>query len=83
MDRLLRTSFKLSTITPPSISMKQPSVQHCPFPGQLLATDSISWVVFECIEVNEDSFFMMQEMIENTGLKMLSERFKDPEVNWL
>lgn len=57
MDRLLRTSFKLSTLTPPSIGMKQPSIQHCPFPGQLLATDSISWVVFECIEVNEDSFF--------------------------
>ena len=59
------------------------------FFGHLLATDSISWVVFECVKVNEDDTtsssrifikIMMQEMMESMGLKTLSERFKDPEV---
>ncbi|KAF9009533.1 hypothetical protein BDQ17DRAFT_1323087 [Cyathus striatus] len=59
------------------------------FFGHLLATDAISWVVFECVKVNEDDTtsssrifikILMQEMMENMGLKTLAERFKDPEV---
>ena len=59
------------------------------FFGHLFASDSISWVAFECIKSNEDDTtsssrmfikIMMQEMMESMGLKTLSERFKDPEV---
>jgi len=59
------------------------------FFGHLFASDSISWVVFECIKINEDDTtsssrifikIMMQEMMESMGLKTLSERFRDPEV---
>lgn len=60
------------------------------FFGHLLASDAVSWAVFECIKVNEDDTtsssrifikIMMQEMMEAMGLKTLSERFKDPEVH--
>ncbi|KAJ8083115.1 pre-mRNA-splicing factor cwc22 [Marasmius tenuissimus] len=60
------------------------------FFGHMLATDAISWVVFECVKVNEDDTtsssrifikIMMQEMMESMGLKTLTERFKDPEVH--
>ncbi|KAF9260702.1 MIF4G-domain-containing protein [Marasmius fiardii PR-910] len=60
------------------------------FFGHLLASDAISWVVFECIKINEDDTtsssrifvkIMMQEMMESMGLKTLAERFKDPEVH--
>ncbi|TFK34887.1 armadillo-type protein [Crucibulum laeve] len=59
------------------------------FFGHLFATDAISWMVFECVKINEDDTtsssrifikIMMQEMMENMGLKVLAERFKDPEV---
>ena len=59
------------------------------FFGHLFATDSISWMVFECVKINEDDTtsssrifvkIMMQEMMEGMGLKTLVERFKDPEV---
>lgn len=59
------------------------------FFGHLFATDSISWMVFECVKINEDDttsssrIFMkilMNEMMESMGLKILAERFKDPEV---
>ena len=59
------------------------------FFGHLLGTDSISWMVFSCVNVNEDDTtsssrifikIMMQEMMESMGLKTLVERFKDPEV---
>ncbi|KAF5352025.1 hypothetical protein D9758_009416 [Tetrapyrgos nigripes] len=59
------------------------------FFGHLLATDAISWAVFECIKVNEEDTtsssrifikILMQEMMESMGLKALAERFKDPEV---
>jgi pre-mRNA-splicing factor CWC22 len=59
------------------------------FFGHLFATDSISWMVFECVKINEDDttsssrIFMkilMNEMMESMGLKTLAERFKDPEV---
>ena len=59
------------------------------FFGHLFATDSISWMVFECVKINEDDTtsssrifvkIMMQEMMEGMGLKTLAERFKDPEV---
>ena len=59
------------------------------FFGHLFATDSISWMVFDCVKINEDDTtsssrifvkIMMQEMMEGMGLKTLAERFKDPEV---
>ncbi|KAF9484975.1 MIF4G-domain-containing protein [Pholiota conissans] len=59
------------------------------FFGHLLASDAISWMVLECVKVNEDDTtsssrifikIMMQEMMESMGLKTLAERFKDPEV---
>jgi pre-mRNA-splicing factor CWC22 len=59
------------------------------FFGHLIATDSISWAVFECIKINEEDTtsssrifvkIMMGEMMESMGLKALAERFKDEEV---
>jgi pre-mRNA-splicing factor CWC22 len=59
------------------------------FFGHIIATDSISWAVFECVKINEDDttsssrIFMkilMNEMMESMGLKALAERFKDEEV---
>ncbi|KAF8061690.1 MIF4G-domain-containing protein [Lyophyllum atratum] len=59
------------------------------FFGHLFATDSISWMVFECVKVNEDDTtsssrifikILMNEMMESMGLKTLAQRFKDPEV---
>ncbi|KAK0461061.1 MIF4G-domain-containing protein [Desarmillaria tabescens] len=59
------------------------------FFGHLLATDSISWAVLECVKMNEDDTtsssrifvkILMNEMMESMGLKALAERFKDPEV---
>jgi pre-mRNA-splicing factor CWC22 len=48
------------------------------FFGHLFTTDSISWMVFECVKINEDDTtssshifvkIMMQEMMEGMGLK--------------
>lgn len=59
------------------------------FFGHLFATDSISWIVFQCVKINEEDTtsssrifikILMNEMMESMGLKMLAERFKDPEV---
>lgn len=59
------------------------------FFGYLFASDAISWMVMECVKINEDDTtsssrifikIMMQEMMESMGLKTLTERFKDPEV---
>ncbi|KAG6855998.1 pre-mRNA-splicing factor cwc22 [Tephrocybe sp. NHM501043] len=59
------------------------------FFGHLFATDAISWVVFECVKLNEDDTtsssrifikILMNEMMESMGLKTLAERFKDPEI---
>jgi pre-mRNA-splicing factor CWC22 len=59
------------------------------FFGHLLATDSISWEVFQCVKINEDDTtassrifikILMNEMMESMGLKQLAERFKDEEV---
>jgi len=59
------------------------------FFGHILATDSISWAVFECVKINEEDTtsssrifvkIMMGEMMESMGLKTLAERFKDEEV---
>ncbi|KAF8177606.1 MIF4G-domain-containing protein [Pholiota molesta] len=59
------------------------------FFGHMMATDAVSWMVFECVKINEDDTtsssrifvkIMMQEMMESMGLKTLAERFKDPEV---
>ncbi|RDB24062.1 Pre-mRNA-splicing factor CWC22 [Hypsizygus marmoreus] len=57
--------------------------------GHLFATDAISWMVLDCVKINEDDTtsssrifikIMMNEMMESMGLKTLAERFKDPEV---
>lgn len=57
--------------------------------GHLIASDSISWIVFEAIKMNEDDTtsssrifvkIMMTEIQEAMGLKTLVERFQDPEV---
>ncbi|KAJ7149061.1 MIF4G-domain-containing protein, partial [Mycena crocata] len=59
------------------------------FFGHLLASDAISWLVLECVKINEDDTtsssrifvkIMMTEMTEAMGLKTVAERFKDPEV---
>ncbi|KAH8100198.1 armadillo-type protein [Cristinia sonorae] len=59
------------------------------FFGHLFATDSISWVVMECIKLTEDDTtsssrifikIMLNEMTESMGLKTIAERFKDEEV---
>lgn len=59
------------------------------FFGHLFASDAISWAVLECIKMNEDDTtsssrifvkIMMQEMMETMGLKVLKERFSDPEI---
>ncbi|KAJ7928999.1 MIF4G-domain-containing protein [Mycena leptocephala] len=59
------------------------------FFGHLLASDAISWLVLECVKINEDDTtsssrifvkIMMTEMTESMGLKTVAERFKDPEV---
>ncbi|KAI0956677.1 pre-mRNA-splicing factor cwc22 [Taiwanofungus camphoratus] len=59
------------------------------FFGHLLATDSISWTVMECIKLTEDDTtsssrifikIMLNEVTEAMGLKILVERFKDDEV---
>ncbi|KAJ6544061.1 hypothetical protein B0H19DRAFT_999676 [Mycena capillaripes] len=59
------------------------------FFGHLLASDAISWLVLECVKINEDDTtsssrifvkIMMQEMTESMGLKIVAERFKDPEI---
>ncbi|KAG1748838.1 uncharacterized protein EDB91DRAFT_1111142 [Suillus paluster] len=59
------------------------------FFGHMLATDAVSWVVLECVKINEEDTtsssrifikIMMQEMMESMGLKTLAERFKDEQV---
>lgn len=59
------------------------------FFGSLFASDAISWMVMQCIKINEDDTtsssrifikIMMQEMMESMGLKNLADRFKDPEI---
>ncbi|KAL4245518.1 CWC22 family protein [Abortiporus biennis] len=62
------------------------------FFGHLLATDSVSWAVLECIKLTEDDTtsssrifikIMLNEMTESMGLKTVAERFKDDEVRKL
>ncbi len=59
------------------------------FFGHLLASDSISWAVFSVVKMNEDDTtsssrifikILMQEMMEEMGMKKLAERFKDPTM---
>ena len=59
------------------------------FFGYLFSSDAISWVVLDCVKINEEDTtsssrifvkIMMQEMMESMGLKTLAERFKDPEI---
>ncbi|KAG9011169.1 pre-mRNA-splicing factor cwc22 [Tulasnella sp. JGI-2019a] len=59
------------------------------FFGHLLASDAISWAVFSVVKMNEDDTtsssrifvkILMQEMMEEMGLKKLAERFKDPTM---
>jgi len=56
------------------------------FFGHLLASDSISWAVFSVVKMNEEETtsssrifikILLQEMMEEMGLKTLGERFKD------
>ncbi|KDQ59686.1 hypothetical protein JAAARDRAFT_127159 [Jaapia argillacea MUCL 33604] len=57
--------------------------------GHLLATDSVSWAVFDAIKMNEDETtsssrifvkILMGEVMEEMGLKVMAKRFKDVEV---
>lgn len=59
------------------------------FFGHLLASDAISWAVFSVVKMNEDDTtsssrifikILMQEMMEEMGLKTLGERFRDPSM---
>ncbi|KAJ3518351.1 hypothetical protein NM688_g9450 [Phlebia brevispora] len=59
------------------------------FFGHLLASDSISWSVLDCIKLTEEDTtassrifikIMLNEMTEAMSLKTITERFKDPEV---
>jgi pre-mRNA-splicing factor CWC22 len=59
------------------------------FFGHLLASDSVSWAVLECVKINEEDTtsssrifvkIMMTEMKEVMGLKGIKERFDDEEV---
>ncbi|KAG8884889.1 pre-mRNA-splicing factor cwc22 [Tulasnella sp. 331] len=59
------------------------------FFGHLLASDALSWAVFSVVKMNEDDTtsssrifikILMQEMMEEMGLKKLAERFKDPTM---
>ncbi|KAH7103864.1 MIF4G-domain-containing protein [Auriculariales sp. MPI-PUGE-AT-0066] len=59
------------------------------FFGHILATDAVSWNVLDVIKMNEDDTtsssrifvkIMFQEVMEQMGLKSLTERFKDADV---
>ncbi|KDN49310.1 hypothetical protein RSAG8_02012, partial [Rhizoctonia solani AG-8 WAC10335] len=59
------------------------------FFGHLVASDAISWAVFSVVKVNEDDTtsssrifikILMQELQESMGLKVMTERFKDPTM---
>jgi pre-mRNA-splicing factor CWC22 len=59
------------------------------FFGHLLASDSLSWAVFSVVKMNEEDTtsssrifvkILMQEIMEEMGLKTLAERFKDPSM---
>jgi pre-mRNA-splicing factor CWC22 len=59
------------------------------FFGHLLATDSVSWAVLDVVKMNEEDTtsssrifvkILCGEMMEEMGLKGLTERFKDPDI---
>ncbi|KAI1783410.1 MIF4G-domain-containing protein [Ganoderma leucocontextum] len=59
------------------------------FFGHLLASDAVSWNVFDCIKLTEEETtsssrifikILFTEISESMGLKTVAERFKDPEV---
>lgn len=59
------------------------------FMGHLLASDSLSWVVLQCVRLTEEDTtassriflkILLNEVMESMGLKQLAERFKDPEI---
>ncbi len=59
------------------------------FFGHLLGTDAISWAVLHDIHMNEEETtsssrifvkIMMQEMMEEMGMKKMTTRFKDPNL---
>ncbi|KAL5511996.1 CWC22 [Sanghuangporus vaninii] len=59
------------------------------FFGHMVATDAISWTVFDAIRMNEDDTtsssrifvkILFQEVVEAMGIKTVAERFKDPEI---
>ncbi|KAJ9110703.1 pre-mRNA-splicing factor cwc22 [Naganishia cerealis] len=59
------------------------------FFGHLLASDAISWAVLHIIHMNEEETtsssrifikIMMQEMMEEMGIKQMAQRFKDADL---
>jgi pre-mRNA-splicing factor CWC22 len=61
------------------------------FFGHALATDAIPWSVFQAVKMNEDDTtsssrifikILFQEVLEGMGLKKLTERFKEPNLEW-
>lgn len=59
------------------------------FFGHLLASDAISWAVLHIVHMNEEETtsssrifikILMQEMMEEMGIKQLAQRFKDPDL---
>ena len=57
--------------------------------AHLLATDSISWSVLECVKMNEDETtaasrifirILLEEMQSAMGIKQLAERLQEPEL---
>lgn len=61
------------------------------FFGHQLATDAIPWTVFQTVKMNEDDTtsssrifikILFQEVLEGMGLKKLTERFKEVNLEW-
>lgn len=59
------------------------------FFGHLLASDAISWAVLHIVHMNEEETtsssrifikILMQEMMEELGIKQLAQRFKDSDM---
>ncbi|KAK9350051.1 armadillo-type protein [Lipomyces doorenjongii] len=58
------------------------------FCAHLLASDGLDWEVLDCVHLNEDETtassriflkILFQDMVEETGIKTVVERFNDPE----
>jgi pre-mRNA-splicing factor CWC22 len=60
------------------------------FFGHILASDAVSWMVLSNVRLNEEETtsssriflkIVFQEVVESMGLKVVKERFADPEVH--